>query len=101
MTQCYEADTVITINLLLIFHLLHVCYLAAPPALWFYCSLQYLSGPLAQVFVFIVGVVGEDSACAQLDTSQELHASSKHCLFGCLCAVDREDETNQSPSETL
>ena len=35
-------------------------------------------------------VVGENSACAQLDASQELHASSKHRLLGGLCAMDKQ-----------
>lgn len=61
--------------------------------------LQYLSGPLPQVFIFIMGMVGKNSACAQLDASQQLHAACKHSVLRGFCAVveqrDKEDRRTQ------
>lgn len=44
-------------------------------------------GPLSQAFVFIVWVVGEGPSRAQLDSSQQLHAPSKHSLSWCVRAT--------------
>lgn len=37
-----------------------------------------------------MGMVGENSACAQLDASQQLHAACKYSLLRGLCAVDKQ-----------
>lgn len=57
--------------------------------------MRYLSGPLPQVFIFIMGMVGENSACAQLDASQQLHAACKNSLLRGICAVDKQGERRE------
>lgn len=47
----------------------------------------YRLGPLSQTFIFVVWVVGEGPSCAQLDSSQQLHASSEHGFPWCVRAT--------------
>lgn len=75
-------------------------YLAAPlviptPVCMFHSIVPYLSGPLPQVFIFIMGVVGDNSARAQLDAGQQLHAPCKHSPLRGLCAVDKQKEKGE------
>lgn len=52
---------------------------------------SYLPGPFPQCLVFVVRVVGQHSACAQLYSSQQLHAACKHRMPGGLGAVQRTE----------
>lgn len=47
----------------------------------------YRLGPLSQTFIFVVWVVGQRPSCTQLDSSQQLHASSEHGLPRCIGAT--------------
>lgn len=37
-----------------------------------------------------MGMVGKNSACAQLDASQQLHAARKHSVLRGFCAADKQ-----------
>lgn len=60
-----------------------------------FCGSRYLFGPVPQLFVFIVRMVGEDSACAQLDSSQQLHAACKHSMLRRLRAAGTHKTDNE------
>lgn len=50
----------------------------------------YLLRPLPQDIIFIMWVVGENSAGAQLDASEQLHAAGKYGVLRGLCAADKQ-----------